>query len=466
MTMVSARRRIWCDASGKVRMVAAVLPVTARKRRQRTCALVASLLVALSGTAAARVLVTPARPGDNFVPSVDKLKLGRGAWSYFGDARSVTHRRHVFTGFISPKGDVWVVETDLETRRTRKRMIYRDLGVDDHNNPSLVFWHGRLMAFFSEHSGRVLGKGAQMRYRVSRRPHTIRGGFGPVRRVPTNTPGGLGYTYPNPVRAGGRLFLFWRGGDWNPTFSVTTNGRSWLPARTLIRGPGTLLHPERPYAKYAEGPGATFDVAFSDAHVQEWHNSLYYLRYRRGAFFRADGRRIGTLADVPFDRSQVEAVYRWRRGAGRAWPHDVAAGPDGLPVIVYTRRRGGPDGTDHFRYARYNGRSWVDREMISAGEGAPTFTSGGITLDHEDPGNVVLSRRVGTYNQVELWNTFDHGHRWTRATLTRYQHGFSMRPVFPRNFHQTGKAVVVYFRGTAESYTKFATRVIMLVYKL
>ena len=426
-------------------------------------AVVALLAPAVAATA--RVKVTPPGPGPNYVESVDRIVLGSGAWSYFGDARSITHGTRVFTGWISPGGDVWVAETDLDTRRTRRRMIYENLGVDDHNNPSLVFWRGRLMAFFSEHSGRVLGKGAQMRYRVSRRRFSLRGGFGPVRRVPTNTPGGLGYTYPNPVRAGGRLFLFWRGGDWNPTFSSTTDGRTWAPARTLVRGPGTAADPERPYAKYAEGPRGTFDVVFSDAHVQNWRNSLYHLRFRRGAFYRADGRRIGTLADVPFERSEVGVVYRWRKGEGRAWPHDVASGPGGRPVVVYTRRRGGPGGTDHFYYARFDGDRWIDRRLISAGDGAPTFTSGGITLDHEDPGNVVLSRRIGDDHQVELWNTFDGGRSWHRATLTDYDEGFSMRPVFPRGFHRTGKAVVVYFRGTAESYTKYRTRVVMLVYE-
>jgi hypothetical protein len=444
-------------------MVAGVSGRSAPRTRQRTWPLAVVAALAAGAGPAAAVQVTPPGTGPNYVDSVERHVLGRGAWSYFGDARSITHGKRVFTGFISPGGDVWVVETDTETGRSQRRMIYEDLGVDDHNNPSLVFWRGRLMAFFSEHSGRVL-KGAKMRYRVARRRFSIRGGFGPVRRVPTNTPGGLGYTYPNPVRAGGRLFLFWRGGDWNPTFSWTADGRRWTRARTLVRGPGTAEHPERPYAKYAEGPGATFDVVFSDAHVQNWRNSLYHLRFRRGIFYRADGRRIGTLAEAPFTRGEVGVVYRWRKGKGRAWPHDVASGRDGRPVVVYTRRRGGPDGTDYFHYARFDGRRWVDRELISSGDGAPTFTSGGITLDHEEPGNVVLSRRIGEEYQVELWNTFDGGRRWFRSTLTRYEKGFSMRPVFPRGFHSTGRAVVVYFQGTADSYTDYDTRVVMLVY--
>ena len=50
------------------------------------------------------------------------------------------------------------------------------------------------------------------------------------RRLATNTPGPRGYTYPNPVQLaaeGGRIHLFWRGGDWNPAFSTSPDGLAW-----------------------------------------------------------------------------------------------------------------------------------------------------------------------------------------------------------------------------------------------
>src|SRR5262245_47090241 len=83
--------------------------------------------------------------------------LGDGAWSYFGDPRSIAHGDDVFTGWISTTGDVWVSQRNLGTGRLTRHLLYRRLGVDDHNNPSLVWWHGRLVAFFSEHSGVYLG---------------------------------------------------------------------------------------------------------------------------------------------------------------------------------------------------------------------------------------------------------------------------------------------------------------------
>ena len=424
-----------------------------------------AVLAALLLAPAAGARVFPAGLEPNYVEPSAKLKLGRGAWSYFGDARSIAHGKHVFTGWISTSGDVWVAQTDTATLRTRRRMIYRGLGVDDHNNPSLIFYKGRLYAFFSEHSGVTIGHGARMRYRVSKRRFDIRGGFGPVREVRTNTPGGLGYTYPNPIRAGGRLWLFWRGGDWDPTFTTTRDGRHWARARTLVDGPGTAADPERPYAKYAEGRGGTFHMVMSDGHVQNQRNSLYYMRFRRGAFHRADGSRIGSLRDVPFERSELDRPYRYTRKRGRAWPHDLAEAPDGSPVLVYTLRRYGTQyGTDFFEWARFNGRHWVHRKLITAGTGGKTFRSGGITLDHEDPRTVVLSRTIGAWNQVELFRTEDNGRTWRRATLTDKTDGFSMRPVIPRGSHATGRTVVAYFSGTADSFLDYRTGVNLLFY--
>jgi hypothetical protein len=46
---------------------------------------------------------------------------------------------------------------------------------------------------------------------------------------------------------GDRVYLFWRGGNFNLSSSTLDSGSStWSPARTLILNPS-----ERPYVKYA-----------------------------------------------------------------------------------------------------------------------------------------------------------------------------------------------------------------------
>ena len=83
-------------------------------------------------------------------------ELGAGAWSYFGDPRAISHDGHTFTGWISTAGNVWVARC-TKGGKLSKRLIFRGLGRDDHNNPSLVFLRdGHIMVFFSPHSGHHL----------------------------------------------------------------------------------------------------------------------------------------------------------------------------------------------------------------------------------------------------------------------------------------------------------------------
>src|SRR4029079_11233505 len=93
--------------------------------------------------------------GEEKQMAVDR-ELGAGAWSYFGDPRAISHDGHTFTGWISTSGHVWVARSP-QGGKLSKRLIFRGLGRDDHNNPSLVFRRdGHLMVFFSPHSGHHL----------------------------------------------------------------------------------------------------------------------------------------------------------------------------------------------------------------------------------------------------------------------------------------------------------------------
>ena len=335
-------------------------------------------------------------------------ELGAGAWSYFGDPRAISRNGHTFTGWISTTGNVWVAHLRPDGSFTKK-VIYKGLGVDDHNNPSLVFRpDGRIAVFFSPHSGRVLPppslRPSRMRYRISKQPLSI-SGFCPVRLVKTNVPGGLGFTYPNPIQQRGKLWLFWRGGGWNPTFSYTRNGKDWVPARELLRSHSD----ERPYSKYCGDGKTRIHGIFTEGHANHFNNSLYYMVYENMKILGANGKRLGSLRNVPLPISKLERIYRFTKAKGSAWPHDIALTDRGRPRIVYTRRVGN---RDTFFYAYNNGERWISRKIVEAGPGFPSFTSGGATLDHEDPRIVYLSRRTGAFHQVEAWFTPDDGRTW------------------------------------------------------
>jgi hypothetical protein len=384
------------------------------------------------------------------------VELGAGAWSYFGDPRAIQHGGDTFTGWISTDGNVWVARL-TQDRKLTKHLLFRGLGRDDHNNPSLVFWHdGRIAVFFSPHSGHDLppaGIPSVMRYRISQHAYSI-DGWGSVHTVP-NVPGSLGFTYPNPLVQRDKLWLFWRGAGWFPTFSYTENLIDWVPPRELIHSSPS----QRPYAKYVGDGNTKIHGIFTDGHPMAFKNSLFYVRYEGNDLFAVSGRRIGGLASVPFPIADLDRIYKYSDSGGRAWGHDVALTSEGRPRVVYTRRLGGPTGNDTFWYAYHNGQQWVSRKIVEAGAGRQSFTSGGATLDHEDPRFVYLSRTIGRWNQVEQWFTPDEGQTWTTRQLTDDPTHYAIRPVRPRGL--VGFNRVLYSKGDASTkgFTDYRTRI-------
>jgi BNR repeat-containing family member len=376
-----------------------------------------------------------------------------GAWSWFGDPRSVYYEgkyRRTYTGWVARDGSIQVASYDHDSGHQVITTLKARLQVDDHDNPSiLVRPDGRLMAFWSTHAG------PKMWYRRSVRPEDVTA-WEPERTFPTNTPGVAGYTYPNPVQLSGegnRIYLFWRGGNFNPSLSTSTDGNVWSPAQTVISNPG-----QRPYVKYASNGRDTIAMAWTETHPRNMPTSIYFAAYRNGALHRADGSVISTMADLPIKPTQGEKVYDWRSN-GKAWVHDVALDPAGHPVIVYATF---PTDTDHrYRYARWDGTRWIDRELVRAGRSMsvdpeePNY-SGGITLDHEDPSTVYLSRSIHDKFRVEVWTTRNGGATWSSSRLTGPSAASDYRPVSPRG--QRGDSMnVIWMHGTYPSFTEFRT---------
>jgi hypothetical protein len=383
------------------------------------------------------------------------------SWSLFADARSVAHRGHVFTGCIGIDGTTLVEDFELETGRRRLDAVFRPLEVDDHNNPGLAIFAGALYAFSAPHSGYSFPRDrrSRMRYRV------LRGGkWGAIRRVPLGKGCGLGYTYPNPVVAGERLYLFMRGPCWTPYFTSTADGRHWTGPRSLVRNPSPSLQDGggtrrvRPYAKYAGTSGGSILIALSDGHPASFRSSLYFVRFKDGRFLAADGRVIGTPADLPLRFAQLDRVAPYAAAVGRAWPLDIAQDRSGMPVVVYSSLVGT---SDTFFYGRWDGRRWRTRPIASAGRSLFTYHNSGITLDHSDPSWVVLSRTIDGQNEIEARHTPDHGISWCPVELTHRSSSFNIRPVIPRGLSDPRRLVVLYVAGSARSFREFDTEVVM-----
>src|SRR4051794_22937605 len=310
---------------------------------------------------------------------------------------------------------------------------------------------GRIRVYYSAHNG------SAMYYRTARAPEDITAWDAP-RTMPTNMSGPYGFTYPNPIRlsAERKTYLFWRGGNYNPTFATQPDGsQSWSAAANLV-----LVSGQRPYVKYAPKGGDTIGFAFTNAHPAALSDiNIYYAAYRGGSLYRADGTRIGPLG-TPISPSQASKVYDT---ASKAWVHDLAFDGNGRPVVVFAAF---PTATDHrYMYARWTGTKWFTSEITPAGgsislDGKEPYYSGGITLDHEDPSTVYLSRDVGGVFQVETWKTGDGGASWTKQDVSAPDTVNNLRPISPRGLIPfSGDLSVVWVRGIYNSYVDYKTSI-------
>lgn len=383
-----------------------------------------------------------------------------GAWCWFGDPRAVhlsgQHER-TYVGYLDARGRINVAQYDHLTGRLTSATVASVLPVDDHSNPSIIVRPDRrIVLFWSGHNGPA------MFYRRSASPEDI-SEWEPTSSVPVNTVGDHGYTYPNPVQLSDEdyaLYLFWRGGDFNPTFSVKTGG-GWSPARTLVSMPG-----QRPYLKVASNDRDTLHFAFTDGHPREAYTSVYYMYYRSGYLYRANGELIGPMG-TPVAPAQASLVYDATRAAssGRAWVHDIAVGADGLPVLACATL---PAESDHrYRYARWTGDGWFDRELTAAGDSIsedPTepHYSGGITLDPTDPSTLLMSRQIDGVNEIERWRTHDLGGTWTHQQLTWRSAAPNVRPISPRGLTGNGALSAIWMTGRYLSYTRFQTSLVAM----
>jgi len=405
------------------------------------------------------------RPADDGLPAArHALLTPDGAWSWPGDPRAVTHvgeHARTYVGWVDGRGSVQVASYDHGTGEIVASTLSPELDLDDHVNPSLLVRpDGRLVAFYSAHSG------PDLFFRVSSHPEDV-SSWGEASSVPGNTAGPNGYTYPNPVFLSdeGRLYLFWRGGDFHPCFATTDDWVNWSGVRSFIAGPG-----RRPYVKVASDGVRTIHVAFTDGHpMEEELNSLYYVAYRGGAIFLADGTRVADLDALPIDPADADLIFDANASGVSSWVWDVAADSLGHPAVVYAVF---PEGTDHrYRYARWDGDRWHDNEITAAGAwfssahvpaGAhlarATFLyySGGLALDHDDPSTVYLSRPVDGAFEIERWVTSDAGETWIAEPITGGSSSNNVRPAVPRN-RADGGPEVIWMHGDYVDFKHFST---------
>lgn len=391
-----------------------------------------------------------------------------GGWCWFSDARAVHYRgqyNRTYAGWVNSTGDVEIGYYDHDTREIQTQVIHEKLEADDHNNPALeVDSQGRLLVFYSKHAHRE-----PMFLVQAINPEDITR-WEPVRQLALNdsvTYAGLSntYTYASTCRLSGednKLFLFWRGADFKPNFSVSgDDGVSWSTGKILIL-PERIYNNRRPYFKIASDGKNTIHFAFTDGHPNaEPANSIYYAAYHDEALYKASGEKIMDWPALPVQPRQTDVVYDATTTGEKAWIWDVAGDDDGNPVIVYTRFPN--DSTHIYYYSTWSEGKWNNHELVNSGswfpqtpegtvEREPNY-SGGIVLDHLDPSIVYLSREKNGVFEIEKWSTADKGKSWTSRAITANSAHDNIRPFVIRNYDENDSLRVLWLN--VERYTHY-----------
>lgn len=375
-------------------------------------------------------------------------------WCWFGDPRALYHNGFLYYGWVDTAGHIWVAQVDTATWTRRRTLISPDTTIDDHNNPSLVIRGDRVCVFWCGHNG------GTMRYRVAVNTDSIEE-FRPVTVCAAgNTPGNVGFTYPNPVQMahGNALYLFWRGGNHQPTYSRSTSVtlNRWPPARHLFAA-GTGV---RPYVKVAADGQARIHFLLTDGHPHDVATSIYYVRWHLddGTFRTANGRVIGDADHLPIPVANLERLYDGSRNP-RAWVWELQLAPDGRPhavfAVLHARER------HDYWAARWNGTSWQVTPVCDAGgtiaQNNERFYSGGIALDPLNLDVVALSRPGSPQglHRIEGWTTHDHGGTWERYATITDGSSQAVRPFYVRGAPAGMNWRLLWLQGTYNEFSRY-----------
>lgn len=432
----------------------------------RTSIFIASLLFLLASVNAQETAKVKERLSDGNNAETFKSFTFDGAWCWFSDPRAVYHEgehKRTYAGWIDSYGDIHIGFYDHNTQQIETKVLYDGLQIDDHNNPSILFdAEGHLMIFFTKH-----GRKDPIHLLRSKYPENIND-WEEIKYLDLNDTiryAGYknSYTYTNPVRLSdedNKLFLFWRGMDHKPNYSVSDdNGKTWSKGEIFIL-PDRKYKNRRPYLKVSSKGKDKIHFAFSDGHPRkESTNSVYYAYYQDGSLFHANGEKIKSLQELPLKPEEADLVYDAGQTDKRAWIWDIATDEDGQPVLVYATFPG--DGSNHvYHYAKWDGDEWKNYQLVNSGKWFPKTPkdkterephySGGIVLDHENPDIIYLSVNRDSVFEMEKWETRNDGKTWRAYALTDNSDigKNNVRPVAIRNAGEDNAVQVLWMTNT------------------
>ena len=356
------------------------------------------------------------------------LVAEEGAWCWFADPRALHYENQggtinaTYMGYIDVHGNVKATQYDWVKHRKTDVLIRSYFQPDDHNNPTFVVLPDeRVMIFYTRHTDE-----ACIWYRVSQKPGDITA-LGEEKRLATanNT------TYPSPFILSDdpqHIYLCWRGINWHPTIARLTmpdaqdNCQFDFGPKQIVQSTGA-----RPYAKYQSNGKDKIYVSYTTGHPDnEMPDWLYFnvidINNGNGPILRdLKGKQLSVINNGVFNVSKTDsyasnypATIVDKTAGIRNWVWQIALDKDEHPVIAYPHIDDGKT-THVYWYARWNGSSWKNTKVASAGHAfhqnwnqTERCYSGGMSLDPDSINNMYLSipTKDGQFNKdgvYEIW---------------------------------------------------------------
>ncbi len=386
-----------------------------------------------------------------------------GAWCWFSDPRAIYYKgsmEKTYIGWVDSYGDVSIASFNHVTGYIDTKVLYDGLQVDDHDTPSiLIDSKGIIYVFFNKHGGPH-----PLYFMKSLKPEDVSEWTG-IKRLELNDTVfypefGDTYTYTNPVmlsEENDRIYIFWRGIDNKPNYSFSDDlGETWSKGRIFIL-PERIYSMRRPYLKVFSDGKSKIHFAFTDGHPNmEKENSIYYMYYSEGCFYKANGTRIKDMGDDPVIPREADVVYDATLSKQKAWIWDIAQNNRGNPVLAYVKF---PNDSMHiYVYAFWNGTKWNNSDLVNSGKWFPQTLpgtketepnySGGINIDKENTNIIYMSVNRDSIFEIEKWEMSENGKKWKSEFITRGSSRDNVRPFAIRNADQKNPLQVLWMSNT------------------
>lgn len=394
------------------------------------------------------------------VGAYSQVRGSDGVWTWFNDPRVISISGVPVVGAITSNGSPVVLRDNATTGLTERAVLKNIMLTDDHCNPGIIRSSvtGKIVAAYNKHND------PSMFCRISSNADDVTTFAAEVDLASQigNAGATNNFAYANFVELTGesnKLYLIFRATTsaiWTLHWATSTDGGATWGTATR------LLWDGRPYWKAKANGANRIDFICNDQNPGDatyTYCNTYHFYYQGGSFFKSDGTSAGTL---PLLQSGPTKIYDSQASGIDSWVWDLKIF-GGNPVACFVVLN---SSTDHrYHQARWNGSSWVDREICLGGgriySGQPQY-SGGLAQDANDINTVYCSRQVdnngnpvgsgGTF-QLFKYVTADSGVTWTGTQLT-FGSDNCLRP-----YVAEGVNYLFYFKGRYTTYLDYQTTI-------